>query len=237
MRPSQHLCLLVPSIPRSSAAISDRPSHDSSSASPSRKRSKSTTASLPLYLPIPKALSYAHVDLLPSPKRIRSSEFATDLEVSSVEDSEPSRYRGTDLEMDVDVVRSDEIDIDHEIQAEIDELEIKTGVRGPVEVRVDRVTHPVVADDIPKPAKEGDVEVIESVQRDQGHRIVVTRQQSADMLERIRELEQDNMRLRDMMDVASQRVSRSQRRELRVQREMRQVWHFRFYNRRRIAIS
>ncbi|GJY66870.1 hypothetical protein Tco_0469108 [Tanacetum coccineum] len=32
MRPSHHLCSLVPSIPRSSTAISDRPSHDSSSA-------------------------------------------------------------------------------------------------------------------------------------------------------------------------------------------------------------
>ncbi|GJV58350.1 hypothetical protein Tco_1459355 [Tanacetum coccineum] len=55
------------------------------------------------------------------------------------------------------------------------------------------------------------------------------------MSERIRELTQDNMRLRDMMDVASQRVTRSQRRELRVQREMRQIWHFRFYDRMRIA--
>ncbi|GJR34644.1 hypothetical protein Tco_1210328 [Tanacetum coccineum] len=38
MRPSHHLCSLVLSIPRLSAAISDRPSHDSSSASPSRMR-------------------------------------------------------------------------------------------------------------------------------------------------------------------------------------------------------
>ncbi|GKD04932.1 hypothetical protein Tco_1179906 [Tanacetum coccineum] len=73
-------------------------------------------------------------------------------------------------------------------------------MRGPVEVRVDRVTYPVVADDIPEP-------VIESVQRDQGHKIVAIRQESADMLVRIRELERDNMRLRDMMDVASQRVT------------------------------
>ncbi|GKF84603.1 hypothetical protein Tco_0249501 [Tanacetum coccineum] len=69
----------------------------------------------------------------------------------------------------------------------------------------------MVADDIPEPAQEGAVEVtyetlgdlvqrfhdhteeipvhrvqvIESVQRDQGHRIVATGQQSADMLERI----------------------------------------------------
>ncbi|GKF33249.1 hypothetical protein Tco_0106449 [Tanacetum coccineum] len=55
------------------------------------------------------------------------------------------------------------------------------------------------------------------------------------MLERIGELERDNMRLRDMMGVASQRVSRSQCRELRVQREMRQIRRFRFYDRMRIA--
>ncbi|GKE67468.1 hypothetical protein Tco_1521629, partial [Tanacetum coccineum] len=109
----------------------------------------------------------------------------------------------------------------------IDREEIEMGVRGPVEVRVDRVTHPVVDDDIPEPAQEGSVEVtyetlrdlvqrfhdhtkeilvyriqaIESVQRDQGHQIVVTGQQSADMLERIQELEQDNRRLRDIVDV------------------------------------
>ncbi|GKB00517.1 hypothetical protein Tco_0828510, partial [Tanacetum coccineum] len=56
----------------------------------SRKRSRSPTASVPLSLPIPRVLSYARANLLPSPKRIRSYEFATDLEVSLVEDSEPS---------------------------------------------------------------------------------------------------------------------------------------------------
>ncbi|GJW03183.1 putative reverse transcriptase domain-containing protein [Tanacetum coccineum] len=180
MRPSHHLCSLVPSISRSSAAIFDRPSHDSSSTSLSRKRSRSPAASFP-----------------------------TDLEVSLVEDSELSRYRGTDLEMDVDVVR---------IEA-IDREEIKTGVRGPVEVRVDRVTRLVVADDIPKPAQEGSIEV--------------TYETLGDLVQR--ELKQDNMRLRDMMDVASQRVARSQRKKLRVQREKRQIWRFRFYDRMRIS--
>ncbi|GKG38696.1 hypothetical protein Tco_0460408, partial [Tanacetum coccineum] len=37
------------------------------------------------------------------------------------ESFEPSRYKGTDLEMDDDVMRSDGIYIDLEIQAEIDE--------------------------------------------------------------------------------------------------------------------
>ncbi|GKE98800.1 reverse transcriptase domain-containing protein, partial [Tanacetum coccineum] len=66
-------------------------------------------------------MSSARADLLPSPRRIRSPELATDLEVSSADGSEPSRYRGTDLEMDDDVKRIYGIDIDPEIQAEIDE--------------------------------------------------------------------------------------------------------------------
>nr|GEY28818.1 hypothetical protein [Tanacetum cinerariifolium] len=151
MKPSHHLCSLVPSIHHSSAIFSARPSHDSSSASPSRKRSRSPAASIPLSSPIPRALSYVRADLLPSPKRISSSETAK---------------------------RSDGIEIDPEIQAEIDECityvdalrdrgidarvvveavdrdEVGTDVRGPVKVRVDRVTYPVTADDIPKPARE-----------------------------------------------------------------------------------
>ncbi|GKD31745.1 putative reverse transcriptase domain-containing protein [Tanacetum coccineum] len=240
MRPSHHLCSLVLTVHRSSV-ISERPSHDSSSASLSRKRSRSSVASVPLSSPTLGALSYARADLLPSPKRIRSPETATDLEGCSKDSFEPyvpreaglgvdfedessdsSRSRGNNLKMDVDVERSDGIEIDPGVQAEIDEYfayadalrdigidarvvveaidreEIKMGVRGLVE---DRVTHPVVADDIPELAHEGAVEVIESVQRDQGHRIVAAGQQSADMLERIGELERDNMRLRDIVDV------------------------------------
>ncbi|GKC13221.1 hypothetical protein Tco_1010003 [Tanacetum coccineum] len=164
-------------------------------------------------------------------------------------------------EMDDDVERSDEIDIDPEIQAEIDECiayadalrvrgidarvvveaidqeEIEMGARGPIEVRVDRVTHPVIADDIPEPTQEeGAVEVMyetlgDMVQRFHNHtkEILVHRVQAIESLER------DNMRLRDMVDVASQRVAQSQRRELRVQREMRQIRRFKFYDRMRIA--
>ncbi|GJY51230.1 hypothetical protein Tco_0442077 [Tanacetum coccineum] len=140
MRPSHQLCSLVPSIHRLSADISERPSHDSSFASPSRKRSRSTTTSVSLYSPTLRALSYARADLLPSPKRIRNPETATDLEGCSKDSFEPyvpretglrvdfvdessdsSRHRGTNLEMDVKVVRRDGIDIEPEIQAEIDE--------------------------------------------------------------------------------------------------------------------
>ncbi|GKB23829.1 putative reverse transcriptase domain-containing protein [Tanacetum coccineum] len=74
------------------------------------------------------------------------------------------------------------------------------------------------ADDIPEPAQEGAVEVTyetlgDLVQRFHDHteEIAVHRVQ----------LERDNRRLRDIVDVASQRVTRSQLKELRVQRELR----------------
>ncbi|GJR36460.1 hypothetical protein Tco_1212144 [Tanacetum coccineum] len=125
MRSSHRLCSLVPSVHRSPIAIPERPSHDSSSASPSRKRSRSPIASIMLYSSIPGAFSVARANLLPSPKRIRSPELATDLEGCSedsfepyvhrevglgvdVKSSEQSRSRGTDLEVDVDVEGSDE---------------------------------------------------------------------------------------------------------------------------------
>nr|GEU97754.1 hypothetical protein [Tanacetum cinerariifolium] len=200
MRPSHHLCSLVTSIHRSSAAISARPSHDSSSVSPSRKRSRSPATSVSLSLHVPRALSYARADHLPSPKRIRSSEIAT--EVGSKDRFEPYVPRGTDLEMDVDVVEK--------------------GTRGPVEVRVDRVTHLVTANDILKSVyEEGAVEV--------------TYETLGDLVQRIKELEWVNMRLIDMIDVASQRVTQSQRKELCVWRELRQIRRFRFYDRMRIA--
>ncbi|GKB77726.1 hypothetical protein Tco_0944621, partial [Tanacetum coccineum] len=217
MRPSHHLCSLVPSIPCSSAAISDKPSHDSSSASPSRKRSRSPTVSVSLSSPIPGALSSACADLLPSPKRIRSPESTTDLEVSSAEGFEPSRYKGTDLEMDDNVERSDGIDIDPEIQSDIDECIAYVDA-----LKVRGIDARVVVETIDR--EEIETGTRGPIKGDQGYRIVATGQQSADMLKRIRELERDNIRLRDMMDVASQRVARSQRRELRVQREMRQIW-------------
>ncbi|GJS57127.1 hypothetical protein Tco_0651911 [Tanacetum coccineum] len=94
-----------------------------------RKRSRSPTASVPLSSLILGALSYARADLLPLPKRIRSPEIAMDLEGCSEdsfepyiprevglgvnfedESSESSRHRGTDLEIDVEVVRSDGIE-------------------------------------------------------------------------------------------------------------------------------
>ncbi|GJV78457.1 putative reverse transcriptase domain-containing protein [Tanacetum coccineum] len=268
------------------------PDLPSTSAGPSRKRCRSPMTSVPALPLISEALSPVRANLIPSPKRIRSPKTATDLEGCSedsfkpyvprevglgvdVEDesSELSRSRVADLEMDVDVIRSNEIDIDPEIQAEIDECfayvdalrdrgidarvvveavdreESETGARGLVEVRVERVTHPVMPEDTPGPAQEGVVEatyetlgdlvqrfhdhteaipvyriqVIEDVQREQGHRIVGVESTVTALAERIAELERDNRRLRETASVESKRVDRLQRGMSHMQRELRQI--------------
>ncbi|GJV35850.1 putative reverse transcriptase domain-containing protein [Tanacetum coccineum] len=103
----------------------------STSAGLSRKRCRSPMASVPALPPVSRALSPVHADLIPSPKRIRSPEIATDLKGCSEdsfepyaprevglgvdvkdESSEQSRSRGTDIEVNDDVKRSDRMDID-----------------------------------------------------------------------------------------------------------------------------
>ncbi|GKA73066.1 hypothetical protein Tco_0779282 [Tanacetum coccineum] len=56
-----------------------------------------------------------------------------------------------------DALRDRGIDARVVVEA-IDRDETETGVRGPVEVRVERVTHPVMPEDIPELAQEGAVE-------------------------------------------------------------------------------
>nr|GEW07128.1 hypothetical protein [Tanacetum cinerariifolium] len=107
MRYSHQLCLSVPSIPNSSAAITNRLSH-SSFMGPSRKRSRSPTISIPISSHVPEALSFVRVDLLPPPKRIRSFDYATDLEDCSNESSELYIPRETSLRDDVVIKGSDE---------------------------------------------------------------------------------------------------------------------------------
>ncbi|GKD53717.1 putative reverse transcriptase domain-containing protein [Tanacetum coccineum] len=249
----------------SSSSSSSETSSDSPADALSDSASKIACCICTIIFTYPWALSYGRVDLLPSPKRIRSPETAKDLEDCSEdsfkpyvprevglgvdfedESSEPSRSRGADLVMDVDVVRSDGIEIDPEIQAEIDECfayadalrdrgidarvvveaadrkESETSTRGPVEVRVERVTHPVMPEDTPEPAQDGAVEVtyetlgdliqrfhdhteaipvhrvqvIKEAQREQGRRIVGAESAVTILTERVAELERDNKRLR-----------------------------------------
>ncbi|GJU17014.1 putative reverse transcriptase domain-containing protein, partial [Tanacetum coccineum] len=141
MGSSHQLCSSVPSIPHSSAAITERPSH-SSFAGPSRKRSRSPTTSVPVSSPIPGALSSVRANLLPPRKRIRSSDSATDLEDCSDESSKLS------AEIDECVAYADSLRVEGMYARVVVETvareEVETSAKGMVEVRDDRVTHPVV---------------------------------------------------------------------------------------------
>nr|GEV96122.1 reverse transcriptase domain-containing protein [Tanacetum cinerariifolium] len=173
--------------------------------------------------------THACADLLPPPKRIRSSDSAADLEDCSDESFESSAPTETSLKDDVVVMGSDEPysepDIDLEIQAKIDKRiayadalradgiyarvvvktvareEVETSVSGLVEVRVERVMHPAMSDDILKPAQEeGAIKDTYEMLGDLGHKIIATDQQSAVLSERIGELERDNTRLREALE-------------------------------------
>ncbi|GJR01444.1 reverse transcriptase domain-containing protein, partial [Tanacetum coccineum] len=246
--------------------LSDHSSPDlpSTIVGPSHKRRRSPMTYVPALPLISGALSPVRADLIPSPKRVKDLGYLTDVEVDPREISlrDDSIVRVSDephLEQDNDPEIQAEIDeciayadalrdrgIDARVVvAAIDRDETETGVRGPVEVRVERVTHLVMLEDIPEPAQEGAVEAtyetlgdlvqrfhdhtqaipvhriqaIEGVQREQGHRIVGVESTVIALTERIAELERDNRRLRGTASVESQRVDRLQRGMSRMQRE------------------
>nr|GEW01174.1 hypothetical protein [Tanacetum cinerariifolium] len=167
-------------------SLSDHSSHDlpSTSVGPSRKRRRSLMTYVPTLPLVSRALSPVHADLIPSPKRVRDIGYLADVEV------------------------------------------------GPRETRVERVTHPAMLEDILEPTQEGAVhvtyetlgalvqrfhdhtqailvhrvQIIEGVQREQGHRIVGVESAVAALIERVAELERDNRRFRGTASVESQRV-------------------------------
>ncbi|GJY74828.1 hypothetical protein Tco_0479259 [Tanacetum coccineum] len=169
----------------------------STSTRPSLKRRRSPMTSVPTLPPVAGALSPVRADLIPSPKRIRSLESATDLEGCSEdsfkpyvprevslgvdikdESSKQSRSRGTDIEVDDDVDRSNRMDIDP-IEAFIEAFfnftdiirasgvdvrvkvvtvsrdDVEMGMRDPIVVSDDGDTPLVVPEVIPEPAQEG----------------------------------------------------------------------------------
>ncbi|GKC21491.1 hypothetical protein Tco_1023641, partial [Tanacetum coccineum] len=209
-----------------SDASSDSSSLDlpSTTAGPSRKRRRSHMISVPALPPVSGALSPVRADLIPSPKRVKDSGYLADVEVDPKEIS-----LRDDAIVRVNALRDRGIDARVVVET-IDRDETETRVRGPVEVRVERVTHPVMPEDIPEPAQDGVVEVTyetlgDLVQRFHDHTqaIPVHRIQTIEGVQR--------ERLRGTMSVESQRVDRFQRGMSRVQRELRQMRRLRFYDR------
>ncbi|GJW49943.1 hypothetical protein Tco_0091294 [Tanacetum coccineum] len=203
------------------------PDLSSTSAGPSCKRRRSPMTSVPALSPVFEALSHVRADLIPSPKRIRDYDYLTDVEVDSRESSEPSRSREIDVGVDDDIKRVDEshsqpeIDlvqatikvcfdfadiirsrgIDVRVVAEtVARDEIGMDTRDIVEGGDDKVTHPVVSDDVQEAAQEeraaeGTNETLESLVTVRVESIVTA------LTERNAKMERDNRRLRGTASV------------------------------------
>ncbi|GJV70473.1 hypothetical protein Tco_1490468 [Tanacetum coccineum] len=197
--------------------------HSDASYDSSSGHSLSPTMSVPVLSPVSKALSPVRADLIPSPKRIKDSGYLADVE-RLVEIDECIAY--------ADALRDRGIDARVVVEA-VDRDETETGVRGPVEVRVERVTHPRYHDHT-QAIPVHRIQAIEEVQREQGHRIVGVESAVTALTKRVAELERDNRRLRGTVSVKSQRVDRLQRGMSHMQRELRQMRRLRFYDRVRV---
>ncbi|GKD36501.1 putative reverse transcriptase domain-containing protein [Tanacetum coccineum] len=183
-------------------SLSDHSSPDlpSTSTGPSRKRRRSPVTSVTALPLVSRALSLVHANLIPSPKRVRDFGYSADVEVD---------LRETSLRDDIIARGNEEPYLEQDIDPEIQES--KTGARVLVEVRVEKVTHPMMPEDIPEPAQEGVVEVTYETLEDLVQRIVGVESAVFALTERIGELERDNKRLRGTASVESQRVNRLQR--------------------------
>ncbi|GJZ78857.1 hypothetical protein Tco_0643694 [Tanacetum coccineum] len=136
------------SIPHSSsAAITKRSSHPSY-AGPSRKRSRSPTTPVPIPSPILGALRLSlRDDVVVRGSDEPHLEHDIDSEIQA-EIDECIAY--------ADALKASGIDPRVAVEA-VDQEDIKTCTRGPVEVRVERVTHPTVPDDNLTAQEEGAV--------------------------------------------------------------------------------
>ncbi|GJR08429.1 hypothetical protein Tco_0791081 [Tanacetum coccineum] len=127
-----------------------RDSSSESSAGPSRKRCRSPVVTVPLPIPAPGALVPTRADLLPPRKRFRDSYSSED---SIEEDIDVDVL--ADIEVDVGVDASIGMEVGVKVVSEDEEeYEAESSARGTVEIRMDRVIEPVVADDIAEPTSE-----------------------------------------------------------------------------------
>ncbi|GJT50276.1 hypothetical protein Tco_0976433 [Tanacetum coccineum] len=173
---------------------------------PSRKRHRFPAASVPLATPTPGALSPVRADLLPPRKRIRGY---VDIDADTV-----AAETATTLEVDIGIEADVGVEVGIGIERE-DKVkeEVESRNKGTIKIRVDRVSD------------------IKIAHRDQGHRTLVANKQGAGMLDRIRVLQRDNMRLRGMLYVERERINSLRHHMSYTQEELRQIRMSRYYDR------
>nr|GEW30585.1 transposase, Ptta/En/Spm, transposase, Tnp1/En/Spm-like protein [Tanacetum cinerariifolium] len=171
------------------------PDLPSTSVRPSRKRCRSPMTYVPALPHVSEALSPVRADLIPSPKRVRDTGYLADVEVG---------LRETSSRDDViarDALRDRGIDARVVVKA-VDQDEIETGVRGPVQVTYETLGDLVQRyHDHTQAIPVHRVQVMEDVQREQGYRSIGVESAVAALTERVAELERDNKRIRGTASV------------------------------------
>nr|GEY23902.1 hypothetical protein [Tanacetum cinerariifolium] len=141
----------------------------------------------------------------------------------------PSRKRYIEADIVAEIVTATKDEVEAEAGDERDDEakdDVESSARGTIEIGVDVVVETVVPDDIPRIA---DIEE----HRDQEIRELADKREKTRLLDRVRVLEGDNMRLQGMLSVERERErdDNIQRRLGYVQDELRHICSSRYYDR------
>nr|GEW73832.1 hypothetical protein [Tanacetum cinerariifolium] len=220
-------------------SVTKRPSYSSSSRL-YHNRCKSSTDLVSLATLALRALASVRADLLPPRKRVRAAISDPILDDDIEDSNEP--YTEPDIDSDIqvdinaciaaaDAIAVRETSVRNEIEVEIvgdDEAEdeAESNAKGTIKVRVDPRVRQVVSNDIHESVRE-DALIIPGVlmQELYSHMVEIP-------VHRVRVIEKhDNMRLRGMLGVEMQRVNHLRHSMSYAQRDLRQIYCFRFYDR------
>nr|GEV00507.1 putative reverse transcriptase domain-containing protein [Tanacetum cinerariifolium] len=210
--------LVYPPLSRTSWA---RDSSSESSVRPSRKRCRSPVATVTLPIPALGELVHTRTNLRPPRKMFRDSYSPED---SIKEDIDAVVLADIETEAGINAGISIEVDVRVDMK-----YEDKSSARGTVEIGMDRVIEPLVADDIAEATSEDYPDLVSA----DGSREVGQRQLEADsliasgervgLLDHVAIFKRSNTRLQDTLRMKSARVDRFWRRMGFVEDELRRI--------------
>ncbi|GJS50712.1 putative reverse transcriptase domain-containing protein [Tanacetum coccineum] len=254
---SAPLSTMYPPMTYKSSALD---SSSESSTGPSCKRCRSPVATMTSSIHALRALVPSHADLLRPRKSFRDfispkGSVKEDIDTNLLADIEADATANEvaidmDVEAGVDAGISMEVDVEDEVDGKVESSD-----RGTIEVGVDVVARINIPDGMLMPdAMERLEQVEEAVQDIYGHVIEIPLQrvedietgqrnlearsliaggERASLLDQVTSLERSNTRLQGTLMMKSTRADRFQRRVGFMERELRQIHRFRYYDRMR----
>ncbi|GJR84841.1 putative reverse transcriptase domain-containing protein [Tanacetum coccineum] len=219
----------------SSGDSSKRSMHSSShSVRPSRKRCRSLVDSVPSSMSVMGSLAPTRANLLRPRKRFRDS-YSSEASIEEDTDIDPIEI-GVDMELGIgdgdDVRDHDQID-PRDVRDDTKGYEADTSVGDTVEVGIDPMSASIVEEEIVEPAGEDSsyssstrmalIVGIETAQRRLEADQLIVRGQRISMIERIKNLRLENLKVRAMLDIERDHVNSLHLHMSLSQEEFRQV--------------